>query len=241
MHVDVRWEGPWIFDEWRSEWRLRWLDARGGKSVIPLDQAHWRVGPFPVHILDPERLEIRLIGDGPVLLEEAMSGLEVFGPWQVVIRSVPTDPARRVLSTWKVHWVRVEPGHVERWWTSLERRRVGAWTRTTITGGASEARALVEGGASELWRIGASERSAIGASEWLAFGASETLATGASEWVFGGASALLYGMSSARLGASEWISGSAQYALGGSEGGGRHEPFGASERWSDVVFQKGGE
>jgi hypothetical protein len=139
---------------------------------------------------------------------------------------------------------------VDRWWTSFERRRVGAWVRATATGGASESRVFLEGGASEEWRASASERWALGASQWLAMGASETLAFGASERAFGGASALLFGWSSARLGASERIVGSAQYALGGSEARlmpgasearGGFVPMGASERWSDVIFRGGGE
>src|SRR5262249_28932483 len=148
-----------------------------------------------------------------------------------------------VLSTWRVHWVRVEPAQVERWWTSFERVRTGAWARgrvVPVAAGASEQRMVLEGGASELWRVGASERLVLGASEWLAQGASWAL--GASEWAFGGASAFLYGGSSAMFGASERTWSSQWLGFGSSElgapwsasgSGGGAQLGGASERWSD--------
>src|SRR5207237_1088642 len=94
--VHVRWEGPWLEGEWRTEWHSRWIESRT-----------WRVGPFPVRLLDPSRIDIRFEGDQPIFLEEALSGLEIVGPWKVVIKSFESAPERRVLGTWQVHWARV--------------------------------------------------------------------------------------------------------------------------------------
>jgi hypothetical protein len=221
---------------------MHWLgvamrDAHAG----PFATMSWRIDPFPVMLIDPERLEIRFLGDGPMMLEEAHSGLEVLGPWQIVIRSYETSPERRVLGTWSVHWVRVSPPKIERWWAAFEHRRLGAFRREELRAGASERHVLIEGGASEMWRVGASERMWIGASEWLAFGASEVMWLGASQLLYGGASALLYAGASERswLGASERMLGGASEwrALGGSErvwGGG-------SEAWSGAPWLGGSE
>ncbi len=246
-HMEVRWEGPWLFDSWRTEWRLHWVGGdlgrvgAEGRAILPIEKAQWRVGPFPIHVLDSGRIEIRLLGDGPVALEEHVSGLEVFGPWEVTIRSFPTEPERRVLGSWRVHWARVEPAKLEQWLTAFERRRVNVWERAQTVGGASESRALVEGGASEMWRLGASERLALGGSEWLALGGSEIAWLGASQLLLGGASALLYGGASGVVwggaserawgGASEWAYGGASEAHG----------FGASEHFAGSAPLRGSE
>ncbi len=249
-HVDVRWEGPWIGGDMRGEWRIRWLDPRAGRAVQSVEDAQWVVGPFPVHLVDPERLEIRFLEDSPVILEQALTGLQVIGPWQITIRNAPTEPQRRVLSTWRVHWTRVEPAQVERWRTVIERRVVDPWMRARVTPvgpGASEVHVAVEGGASEQWRVGASERWALGASEWQAMGASEVARIGASETAFLGASALLYGGASERIGGSERMGASEWVAAGGSAMriAGASEAFaGASEQsrpargagWTEVHF-----
>jgi hypothetical protein len=238
--TEVRWEGPWVFGEWKTEWRLRWIGERTGTSVLPIEKAQWVAGPFPIELLDPYRagrLEIRLLGDDQVIFEEHMSGLEVFGPWEVRIQSFETGSERRQLGAWRVHWARVEPAKVERWWAAFERVRVNAWQRMrVVAGGASESLAVVEAGASERWRMGASERWSIGASEGFAMGASEVARASASEWLYGGASALLYGGASGmgwggaseRVwgGASEWLYGGES---GGSPGASGWSPGGASE------------
>ena len=159
-----------------------------------------------------------------------MSGLEVLravgGPHPELRDGGRAPP----LGAWRVHWARVEPAKVERWWAAFERVRVSAWQRArVVAGGASESLAVVEAGASEMWRMGASERWSIGASEWLAMGGSEVARLGASEWLYGGASALLYGGASGMGwgGASERVWGGASEWLYG--GGSGWSPGGASE------------
>ena len=241
--AEVRWEGPWISGGWRTEWRLRWVGGRevkdltGGHATFPIENAQWVAGPFAINGLDAHhagRFEVRFLGDGQVVLEHA-SGLEVFGPWEVRIQSFETGAERRTLGAWKVHWIRVEPTRVERWWSAFERARVSAWAEARAMVGASDARAVAWGGASEMWRMGASELWAGGASEWMAMGASEVARVGASELLYGGASALLYGGASAMVwgGASEYAWGGASewMHLGASERGGASEWIhgGASE------------
>jgi len=191
-HFEVRWEGPWLSDSWRTEWRIRWLGGREGRASIALANAAWINGPFAEHMLDPSRFDVRLLGDGPVVLEEHSSGLEVMGPWEIAIKGFDREQ-RRTIGAWRVHWVRVEKASVETWWTAFERVRVSAWERTRAIGGASESRLVTEGGASEMWRLGASERWTLGASEWLALGASELAWLGASERALGGASGVFFG------------------------------------------------
>jgi hypothetical protein len=230
--ADVRWEGPWISGGWRTEWRLRWVGGQaGGESVLPIQNAQWSVGPFPISLVDPHtgRIEVRFVGEGGVILEHA-SGLEVFGPWEVRIHSFATESERRTVGAWRIHWIRVEPTKVERWWSAFERARVSAWAGGRVVAGASELHAAAWGGASEAWRLGASERRSVAGSEWLAMGASEVARIGASELLYGGASALLYGGASgvawgggserAWGGASEWLYGGASEWMAG----------GASER-----------
>lgn len=255
--TEVRWEGPWLFDNWQTEWRTRWFGAFTGRTEGawhltttfgahgPVELSEWRIGPFPIHLFDVERVKIEMLGGGHTWLEEPTTGLQVFGPWQVVIRSFDAEPQRRVLGTWRVHWVRVSPPRVERWWTAIERRRTGAWLTQHVVAGASEAHVHVAGGASDVWRVGASERWMLGASEWLAQGGSEVLWIGASETAFAGASALLYAGASGALwggasewrtaGASEWFAAgaSAWLAAGASERMGASEwlALGASEQW----------
>jgi hypothetical protein len=206
--------------------------------VGPLEGAEWAVGPFPIHIVDPERVEIRWTGDAAVRLEESTSGLQVFGPWRVTIQGVPMEGERRVLSTWRVHWVRVAEPQVRKWWAALERQRVSAWYRREIVGGASEAHALAQGGASEAWRLGGSEEWTIGASEWMAMGGSEIGWLGASQLAMGGASAFLFG------GASGWsFGGAGGWSFGGSSSyssAGVWSFGGASERWSDEALRGAG-
>ncbi len=204
-HFEVRWEGPWLSESWRTEWRLAWLGARfggqEGRASMALENAAWIRGPFAEHMLDPSRFEVRLLGDGPIVLEERVSGLQVMGPWEIAIKGFDREQ-RRTIGAWRVHWVRVEKASVETWWSAFERVRVSAWERTRTIGGGSEARVVTEGGASEMWRLGASERWTLGASEWLALGASELAWLGASERALGGASGVIFG------GASEAMIGS---------------------------------
>ena len=246
--AEVRWEGPWIEGGWRTEWRLRWVGGRAGESTLPIENAQWVVGPFPLAMLDAGRLEVRFVGDNRVVLENHASGLEVFGPWEVRIQSFPTGGERRTLGSWRVHWVRVEPAKVERWWAAFERARLNAWTAARTIGGASESRALAWGGASEMWRMGASERWSLGASEWLAMGGSEVARVGASELLYGGASALLYGGASGMAwgGGSElaWGGASEMLYAGASErtwGGASEALGGASEAYAAWMHQLGAE
>jgi hypothetical protein len=214
VSFEVRWEGPWIFDSWRTEWRVHRLTGIAGErgELLQLGDIQWLTGPFMEHALDLSRFEVRWLGEGPTLAQEHASGLQVFGPWAVVIKSQSPEQ-RRTIATWRIHWTRVEPAKVERWWGEIQRVRIHAWERTRVVAGASEAHAIVEGGASEAWRIGASEKWARGASEWLALGASEVGWMGASERALGGASALLFG------GASGFMFGGASgFMFGGSEG-----------------------
>jgi hypothetical protein len=235
VSVEVRWEGPWLFDAWRTEWRVHRLTGITGELLHPGDLA-WLTGPFMEHALDTSRFEVRWLGEGPTLIEEHASGLQVFGPWAVAIKSQGSEE-RRTIATWRIHWTRVEPAKVERWWSEIQRVRVHAWERTKVVAGASEAHLVVEGGASEAWRIGASERRAGGASEWLALGASEVAWLGASERAFGGASALLFGGASGSLfgGASGFMfTGASESFLGSSASSllyGPQAPLQAPEGW----------
>jgi hypothetical protein len=220
-HIE-RW---WHLDEWRAEWRggLRFIRTEG--PVHELGRVAWHEGPFPVALFDHERIAIELLREMPVHLHAEGTELTVFGPWRVVIRSFESEPHRRVLGTWSMHWVRAVTPMIERWGYAIERHRVSGYEREQVILGASERFALLERGASELWRLGASERMWLGASEWAMAGASETLFAGASQLAFAGASAFLY------RGASEWMGASERVAasLGASERGGASGWIGASE------------
>ena len=188
-HIE-RW---WKLEEWRSEWRsgLRFL--------------HWE------HF-DPERIAVELLGDTPVHVQFEGGEMVVYGPWRVTVRGLEAAPGRRVLATWSMRWVRAATPMIERWERVLEQRVVSGWQRGHVTIGASEARGLLERGASELVRIGASERMWLGASEWIAGGASETWWLGGSERSF--------------LAASEWLGasnfvGASEHAATGERWGGR--------------------
>jgi hypothetical protein len=221
-HIE-RW---WHLTEWRAEWRAG------------LRFAHWEGWP------DPERVVIELLGDAPLRYFIEGGHLVAYGPWRVEIKSFEHEPERRVLATWSMRWVKASTAMIERWGMTVERRRMGAYERSHFIAGASEQRLLVEGGASEVWRMGASERMWLGASEWLAGGASETLLVGASQLAFAGASALLYARASEQLGASErwrasvgaseWVGGSGW--VGGSAWvAGEHPadpPRSLGERWA---------
>jgi hypothetical protein len=215
--------GTWVLDEWRVEWRIGWTAAlpRGTwehRWTGPIEGFSWSFGPF-----DPTRVEILFDDAGPILVDRTGARFDAFASWRVMIRGFERAPERRVLGAWQVHWVRLTPPQVERWWTTAERLRVGAYRRETVTIGASEAFMMAEQGASELWRIGASERVWLGGSEWLAMGGSETIFGGASGFLFGGASGALFGGASALSfgGASEWTYAGASESwralLGGSE------------------------
>jgi hypothetical protein len=226
---------------------VRWLGplAQHGFALGPFESATWRIGPFHWEGLTPGRLEVRFPDEGPYVIEDVVSGLQIFGPWLVTMKSFATTPERRVLGAWRVHSLQVTPVHVERWWSVLEHRREGAFRRERIVGGASELRAWEESGASEMWRLGGSERLRLGASEWLALGASEIAWLGGSQLALGGASALLWGGASGLAwgGASEtaWLGasglawgGASELAWPGGSGwplGGASEalPLGASE------------
>jgi hypothetical protein len=198
VHVE-RW---WRLDEWRAEWRsgLRFLG--------------WQ------HF-DPERIAVELLGEAPAHVRIEGGEMVLYGPWRITIRGFETEPGRRVLSTWSMHWVRATTPLIERWERIIERKVLSGWEREHLIVGASEQHAVTERGASELWRVGGSERIWIGASEWSAGGASETLWLGGSEAVWGGASG--------RLGASEWLGASERTAGSHVEGAG--ETHGFPERW----------
>jgi hypothetical protein len=205
-HVE-RW---WRIDEWRAEWRtgLRF---------------------FRWERLDPQRVVVELLGERPQDVAIEGGGMVVYGPWRVTIRSVEQDSGRRVLATWSMRWVRATTPMIQRWKHFLERHVLSVYEREHVTLGASERQRQVEGGASELWRLGGSERLWLGASEWVAAGASETLWLGASQWVAAGASETLWFGASALLwrGASESMS--VGRALGASELMEAGESLGASE------------
>jgi len=75
-HIE-RW---WHLDEWRSEWRggLRFT-RRVGSVEDALVQ--WREGPFPVDLLDPERIAtIELLGEPRCSFRPTESSLPSTGP-----------------------------------------------------------------------------------------------------------------------------------------------------------------
>jgi hypothetical protein len=226
-HIE-RW---WHLDEWRAEWRgglrfARWVVPAGEHGTMT-----WHEGPFPVELIDPQRVAVELLGEEPVHLQTEGTAFTVYGPWRVTISSFETEPRRRVLSTWSMRWVRATTPMIERWGYLVERQFVDGYEREHLALGASERRALLERGASERWRLGGSERVWVGASEWVAAGGSETLFLGATQLGWAGASALLYRGASERIGASErwWMGASEWVRLGGSEWMGASEWAGASE------------
>jgi hypothetical protein len=238
-HIE-RW---WHLGEWRAEWRggLRFTFGEG--AIEGFERTAWREGPFPLALLDPERVAYELLGGGvPTILRAEGTQLTVYGPWRVVIRSFATEPQRRVLGTWSMHWVSATTPMIERWGFTLERIRIAGFEREHVVLGASERHGLLERGASEMWRLGASERLWMGASEQALGGASETLMIGASQFAFAGASALLYAGASETMGASErW-----RASVGGSEwvggsawpGASEQAPPPLPEKWA---FRPGGE
>jgi len=195
----------WHLDEWRAEWRPGMRFVR------------WE------HI-DPQRFAIELLGEEPERVHIEGGEMVVYGPWRVTIRGFEAEPHRRVLATWSVRWVRASTPVIERWEGVVERRLVAGWEREHAAMGASEQRALLERGASELLRIGASERMWLGASEWMAAGASETMFLGGSQLAFLGASVFLGASQGA--GASETVGAS---RLGGASEQARQPP---GERWA---------
>jgi hypothetical protein len=223
-HIE-RW---WHLDEWRSEWRggMRFVRSEGLSGER--ETMTWREGPFPLELWDSNRVVVELLGGAPVQLKGEGATFTVYGPWRFTIHSRTTEPNRRVLGTWSVHWVRAMTPVIERWGSGLERRRLAAFEREHVALGASERHALLERGASELWRAGGSERVWLGASEWAMRGASETLFVAASQ--FAGASALFFYGASERMGASERI-GASQYAPALP---------GAAERWASRPESSGG-
>ncbi len=226
-HIE-RW---WHLGEWRAEWRggLRFTFSEGGPEGF--ERTTWHEGPFPLALLDPERVAYELLGGAPVMLRSQGTQVTVYGPWRVVIRSFEREPERRVLGAWTMHWVVATTPMIERWGFTLERIRVSGFERQHVVLGASEQHGLLERGASEIWRMGASERLWMGASEQGVGGASETLMLGASQFGFAGASAFMY------LGASEWGGASERWRasaagsewVGGSEWMGGSALVGASE------------
>jgi hypothetical protein len=221
-HIE-RW---WHLGEWRAEWRggLRFTFTEG--SPEGFERTTWHEGPFPLDLLDPERVAYELLGGAPAILSAQGTHLTVYGPWRITIRSFEREPHRRVLSSWSMHWVVATTPMIERWGFTLERIRISGFEREQVVLGASERHVLLERGASETWRMGASERLWLGASGMGMGGGSETLMVGASELAFAGASALLYAGASERLGASErW-----RASVAGSEWVGGSEWLGASER-----------
>ncbi len=228
-HIE-RW---WHLEEWRSEWRggLRFVRRVG--AVDDTTVSSWHEGPFAVDLLDRERIAIELLGEVPIRLLSQGMEFTVYGPWKMTVRSFDAEPHRRVISTWAMRWVRATTPLIERWGLGIERQILSGYEREIVVHGASERHALLERGASELWRIGASERMWLGASEWAAAGASETLFLGGSQWAFAGASAFAQLGASERTGASEVIGASERWraAGGASQFGGASETQGASEWW----------
>jgi hypothetical protein len=222
--------------DWRTEWRggLRWLrwTGEGTETLVAGERFEWHSGPFPVELVSSERVDVRFSGMNPLRVPSEWGPVDVYGPWQVTMHGHTTEPTRRVLASWTMHWVRASPPVVERWITAFERRRIGAFARHVWFQGASDRTRLWELGASELWRLGASERVWMGASAWMLLGASEILGWGASQLAWAGASALLQRGASfgAFAGASERYAfgASERYALGASE----RYALGASERYA---------
>jgi hypothetical protein len=196
------------------------------------DATAWREGPFPLELWDPDRVVIELLGEAPVRLRTEGATFTVYGPWRFTIHSggaePNAEPNRRVLSTWSVHWVRAMTPMVERWGLGFERRPLAAFEREHVVLGASERHALLERGASELWRMGGSERVWLGASEWAMRGGSETLFLAASQ--LAAASALWVYGASERMGASERIDATERTPA---------RP-GAAERWASRPDSWGG-
>jgi len=230
-HIE-RW---WHLGEWRAEWRAGLRFTISEASFQDWSGATWQKGPFPLGLFDAERLAIEWVDGLPALLRAEGTEFRVYGPWRVVIRSFEREPERRVLGSWSIQWVIATTPMIERWGFTLERRRISGYEREDVAIGASERHALLERGASEVWRLGASERLWLGASERALGGASETLFVGASQLAFAGASALLFAGASERLGASElwrasigaqqWVGGSAWSATLGTSAAG-------AERWA---------
>jgi hypothetical protein len=237
--LDFPFDPSWLVERWQvaphAGFRfLRWT-GEGPSTLAPGEVVTWQVGPFPIEAIDADRVEVHWGGVGPLVVAGEWGPIEVFGPWRVTVRSFDTQPARRVLASWTVHWVNITPVVVERWLTGLERRRVGGFAREQRIQGASESLLLREFGASDVFRLGASERMWLGASAGMLLGASEVLGWGASQLAFAGASALLLRGASQWIwvGASEWLwSGASElYAWGASELYAR----GASEAWSGLM------
>jgi hypothetical protein len=226
-HIE-RW---WHLDEWRAEWRGGLRFSRWIGETWEARTTTWHEGPFPVDLLNPERVAIDLLGEVPVRLSAEGTDFTVYGPWRVSISSFETEPRRRILGTWSMRWVRATTPMIERWGYVLERDVSHSYQHETVTIGASEQSILLERGASERWRLGGSERVWLGASEWAARGASETLYLSASQLGWAGASALLYRGASERIGASErWRIGASEWVrMGASEWMGASERLGASE------------
>jgi hypothetical protein len=226
-HIE-RW---WHLGEWRAEWRggLRFSFSEG--NLDDIQRMSWHEGPFPVALLDPERIAFELLGEVPARLMAEGTQLTVYGPWKVTIRGFEQEPQRRTLGTWSMHWVVATTPMIERWGFTVDRMRIAGYERHEVVLGASEQRVLLERGASEVWRLGASERLWLGASERALGGGSETLFLGATQFAFLGASALLYGGASERIGASElWRASGAALEWGGaSERRGAREWLGGSE------------
>ncbi len=226
-HIE-RW---WHLDEWRAEWRGGLRFARWLGETSEVRTMSWHEGPFPVDLLDAERVAIELLGEAPVRLQSEGTEFTVYGPWRVTISGFETEPRRRVLSTWSMRWVRATTPMIERWGYVLERQLVDGYEREHVMVGASDRMVLLERGASERWRLGGSEKIWLGGSEWAARGASETLFLSASQLGWAGASALLYRGASERIGASErWRMGASEWVrMGASEWMGSSERLGASE------------
>lgn len=243
----LRLDLPWLASEWRTEWHdglrfQRWTGPTHALSWVgPVESFSWQTGPLPADVLSPERVDVKYSGGSRVVTLDTGVHMTVSGPWEVTIKSYETEPERRVLGTWHVHWVRTEAPIVERWGAVAERRSSGAWVRfegvALGLGGASEG-ALRRIGGSEHWALGASERMWLGASEWLLMGASELRLLGSSERFLAGQSAALYAGASGLAwgGASEyaWLGASELRSAGASElrmAGASEQLFsGASER-----------
>jgi hypothetical protein len=221
--LDLPLDDAWLIEHWRIDppggirfvrWTQEWPSTQ-----VPGEVFAWQAGPFPIDVLEADRVEVQWGGLGPLMVPGEWGPIEVFGPWRVTVRSFDARPTRRVLASWTVHWVSVTPTVVERWLTGLERRRVGVFARERLIQGASESLLVREFGASEVFRLGASERMWLGASAGMHLGASEIIGWGGSQFAFAGASALVArGASEWRwAGASEWLwAGASAWHWGGA-------------------------
>ncbi len=246
---------PWFMSTWRSEWQG---DRRAFEWFTPLHAFAWAgslpgfewiEGPVPLELDEGARVVMRLVGPTQVIAEWGGEQSFVYGPWEVVIRSFQAEPARRVLGSWVMQWVRPVEQRWERWETPWYRAWLESTQREIVALGASESQHWAERGVAELWMLGASESLWLGGSEMVSLGASELSFLGGSEWALAGGSETLSAWARVQLGASEqlWLGASEQLLRGASEqwlqisqawsaaGASEVMVAGASEQWASGV------